>query len=106
MTMQPGMMGPDMTAKMQGMMEMMHSMLAGGMMRPDMMAKMHAMMSGGMMTSTASMSVTHSGGMMMQPGQMRQGMMQQPDMMRPDMTDMMGPDMMRKMQGPALVQQG
>jgi hypothetical protein len=79
MTMQPGMMGPDMTDKMQGMM------------RPDMMAKMHAMMSGGMMTSTASMSMTHSGGMMMQPDPMRQGMMQQPDMI--------GPDMARKMQG-------
>jgi len=43
------------------------------------------------MTSTMPMSMTQSGGMMMQPGQMRQGMMGQPGMM--------GPDMMGKMQG-------
>jgi hypothetical protein len=55
------------------------------MMGPDMMAKMHAMMTGGMMTSTMPMSMTQSGGMMMQLGQMRQGMM--------------GPDMAGKMQG-------
>jgi len=60
------------------------------------MAKMHAMMAGGMMSSTMPMSMTHSGGMMMQPGQMRQGMMQQPRMMQPGMA---GPDMMGNMQG-------
>ena len=75
-----GMMGPDMMAKMQGMMEMMHAMMAGG-----------------MMTSTMPMSMTHSGGIPMQPGQMRQGMMQQPRMMM--QPGMAGPDMMGNMQG-------
>ena len=72
------MMGPDMSGKMQGMMEMMH-----------------AMMGGGMMTSTRPVSMTHSDDMMMQPGQMRQGMMQRPDMMQ----GMMEPDIAAKMQG-------
>jgi len=84
-----------MMGKMQGVMEMMHAMMAGGMMTstmpmsmthsggmmmqpgmmgPDMMAKMHAMMAGGMMTSTMPMS-------MMQPRTMMQPGMAGPDMM-------------------------